>query len=104
MLKEDITVKSPIEVVFDILEIADSGGNFGNPYDDEGHHQVDGVVQTEIMNKAVLEDGQLKGILKVLSENDLLSIDSTTRKFKITQKGRKFVQIYNEMNDLLKEG
>ncbi len=93
-----------MEVVFDILEIADSGGNFGNPYDDDDHHHMEGVMQTEIMNKAVIEDGQLKGILKVLSENDLLSIDSATRKFKITQKGRRFVQIYNQMNDLLKEG
>jgi predicted transcriptional regulator len=33
----------------------------------------------------------------------LLSFDSSTRKFKITQKGRRFVQIYNEMSDLVKE-
>jgi predicted transcriptional regulator len=112
MLKEDITTtRSPIEVVFDILEIADRGGggggaSFDNPYDDNEHQYLRdcAVQQTEVMNKAPhLDDGHLKGILKVLSENDLLSIDSPTRKFKITQKGRKFIQVYNKMNDLLKE-
>jgi predicted transcriptional regulator len=54
------------------------------------------------MNKALLGYDQLKEYLKVLTENDLLSFDSATRKFKITQKGRRFVQIYNKMSDLLK--
>ncbi len=120
MLKEDITttttVKSTMEVVFDILEIVDRGegreGSFDNPYDnndhhDDHHHPMDNRViqQTELMNNKtlLLDDSQLKGILKVLRENDLLSIDSATRKFKITQKGRRLVQIYNKMNDLLKE-
>ena len=102
MLKEDRTVISTTEVVFDILEIADRGGSFGNPYDDNDHH-IDSVVQTGTMNKVVLDDRQLKRILEVLSENDLLSVDSATRKFKITQKGRRFIQIYTQMNNLLKE-
>ncbi len=102
-----------MEVVFDILEIVDRGGgrggSFDNPYDNNDHdhqHHMDNRViqQTDLKNEAVLlDDSQLKGILKVLRENDLLSIDSATRKFKITQRGRKFVQIYNKMNDLLKE-
>jgi predicted transcriptional regulator len=135
MLKEDITattttVKSTMEVVFDILQIVDRGRgergvgvrNFDNPYDNNdhrrhpnhpnhpnhNHHHMDerAIQQTEIKNNkeaVLLDDSQLKGILKVLCENDLLSFDSATRKFKITQKGRKFVQIYNKMNDLLKE-
>ena len=131
MLKEDITaaatttttVKSTMDVVFDILQIVDRERgevgirNFDNPYDNNDHrrrhpnhhhHHMDerAIQQTEIKNNkeaVLLDDSQLKGILKVLCENDLLSFDSATRKFKITQKGRKFVQIYNKMNDLLKE-
>jgi predicted transcriptional regulator len=99
MLK-DMTVRSTTEIVFDILEMADRG-SFEGHYDD-GH--TDGVIQTGTMYKGLLGYKQLKEYLKVLTENDLLSIDSATRKFKITQKGRRFVQIYNKMSDLVKEG
>jgi predicted transcriptional regulator len=99
MLK-DMTVRSPTEIVFDILQMADKG-SFEGHYDD---NHTDGVIQTEIMYKGLLGNKQLKEYLKVLTENDLLSFDSATHKFKITQKGRRFVQIYNKMSDLLKEG
>ena len=98
MLK-DTTVRSPTEIVFDILQTADRG-SFEGHYDD---NHTDGVIQVEIMNKALLGHDQLKEYLKVLTENDLLSFDSATHKFKITQKGRRFVQIYNKMSDLVKE-
>ena len=123
------TVKSTMEVVFDILQIVDRGrggrggvgvSNFDNPYDNNDHrrrhpnhpnhhhHHMDerAIQQTEIKNNkeaVLLDDSQLKGILKVLCENDLLSFDSAAHKFKITQKGRRFVQIYNKMSDLVKE-
>jgi predicted transcriptional regulator len=99
MLK-DMTVRSTMEIVFDILEVADRGSLEGH-YDDI---HKDGVMQTEIIYKELLGYNQLKEYLKVLTENDLLSFDSATRKFKITQKGRRFVQIYNKMSDLVKEG
>ena len=95
-----MTVRSTTEIVFDILEMADRGSFEG--YYDDGH--TDGVIQTEIMYKGLLGYKQLKEYLKVLTENDLLSFDSATRKFKITQKGRRFIQIYNKMSDLVKEG
>ena len=104
MLKEDMTAGSKMEVVFDILEIADVEGSFaGHYYDNNHHHTKDSVIQTEIMNKARLSYKQLKEYLNILTENDLLSFDSATRKFKITQKGRRFVQLYNKMRDLVKE-
>jgi predicted transcriptional regulator len=98
MLKE-MTERGIMEVVFDALEIAERE-SFEGHYDD---NHKDGVIQTEIMYKGLLGYKQLKEYLKVLTENDLLSFDSSTRKFKITQKGRRFVQIYNEMSDLVKE-
>jgi len=106
MLKEDMAARSKMEVVFDILEIADRersfGGHYDNDDDDDDHR--DDVVQTEIMNKALLSNNQLKEYLNILTENELLSFDSATRKFKITQKGHRFVQIYNKMSNLVKEG
>jgi predicted transcriptional regulator len=104
MLKEDLAARSKMEVVFDILEIADREGRFGGHYDDNNEHHRSGgdVIQTEIVNKALLGNNQLEEYLNFLTESDLLSFDSTTRKFKITQKGHRFVQLYNKMNDLLK--
>jgi predicted transcriptional regulator len=105
MLKEDLAARSKMEVVFDILEIADREGRFGGHYDDNNEHHTGGggdVIQTEITNKALLGNNQLKEYLNVLTENDLLSFDSATHKFKITQKGHRFAQLYNKMNDLLK--
>ncbi len=105
MLKDIPTSTSTtMEIVFDILEIVYRGGGRRSL---EGHHDgeyTDGVIQTEIMDKAHLGDNQLKEYLKVLTENDLLRFDSATRKFKITQKGHRFVQTYNKMSDLVKEG
>lgn len=97
MLK-DMTVRSPMEVVFDILEIADRG-SFGDNY----YEDTDDVIQTEIVNKTLLDHNRLKEYLRVLTENDLLSFDSATRKLRITQKGRRFLEIYNNMSDLVKE-
>jgi predicted transcriptional regulator len=99
MLK-GITFRSTMEIVFDILEVADKGSL--ESQHEEGHK--DGIIQTEIIEKAHLGDNQLKEYLRVLIENDLLSFDSGTCKFKITQKGHRFVQLYNKMSDLLKEG
>jgi predicted transcriptional regulator len=99
MLK-GVTFRGTMEKVFDILEVADKRSI-------EGQHEdvyKDGVIQTEIIDKAHLGDNQLKEYLRVLTENDLLSFDSATCKFKITQKGHRFVQLYNKMSDLLKEG
>jgi predicted transcriptional regulator len=108
MLKEDLAARSKMEVVFDILEIADREGRFGGHYDDNNEHHRSGasggdVIQTEIVNKALLGNNQLEEYLNVLTENDLLSFDSATRRFKITQKGRRFLEIYNNMSDLVKE-
>ena len=55
MLK-DMTVRSPTEIVFDILQTADRG-SFEGHYDD---NHTDGVVQVEIMNKALLGYDKLK--------------------------------------------
>jgi predicted transcriptional regulator len=88
--------RSRTEIVVQILEIA-NGGSGGYDEDD------DGVFQTKIMHKALLRYAQLKEYLKVLTENDLLSYDSASRKFKTTQKGRMFLEFYNKMSNVMRE-
>ncbi len=97
-----MTERGIMEVVFDILEHAERG-SFEGHYEDDDHHHTGAVMQTEIMYKGHHSYNQLQVYLKVLTENDLLSFDSAAHKFKITQKGRRFVQIYNKMSDLVKE-
>jgi predicted transcriptional regulator len=55
------------------------------------------------MYKVFLSQSQLKEYLKVLIENELLRYDSVTRTFKTTQKGLKFLQLYNKINEVLLE-
>jgi predicted transcriptional regulator len=102
-MQKEMTERGILEVVFDILDHAERE-SFEGHYEDDDHHHRGAVVQTEIMYKGLHSYNQLQVYLKVLTENDLLSFDSATRKFKITQKGHRFVQLYNKMNDLVKEG
>src|SRR5215208_1554116 len=89
--------RSRTEIVVHILEIA-NGGSGGGGYD-----EADGVIQTKIMHKALLGYAQLKEYLTVLTENDLFSYDSASRKFKTTEKGHKFLEIYNKMGNVMRE-
>ena len=61
------------------------------------------VTKTRLMYKVFLSQSQLKEYLKVLIENELLSYDFVTRTFKTTQKGLKFLHLYNKINDVLIE-
>ena len=55
------------------------------------------------MHKVFLTSAQLKEYLMMLTENDLLGYDSATRKFKTTQKGHRFLEIYNIMSGVMEE-
>ncbi|HEX6281414.1 MAG TPA: hypothetical protein VFZ67_04245 [Nitrososphaera sp.] len=39
----------------------------------------------------------------ILTENDLLGYDSAIRKFKTTEKGLRFIEVYNQMDDVMNE-
>jgi predicted transcriptional regulator len=85
-----VTNRNRTEIVSRILQIANSSN-----YDiDNG----DGVTKTKIMYQASLTSFQLKEYLMMLIENDLLSYDLATRKFKTTEKGHRFLEIYNNMS------
>ena len=44
----------------------------------------------------------MKGYLSFLTERGLLNYDLDTRKFKTTEKGQRFLQIYNQIDDMIK--
>ena len=62
-----------------------------------------GITVTKLMYKAFLSHDQLKGYVKVLTESDLLSYDFVTRTFKTTERGLRFLNLYNKIDQLMKE-
>lgn len=78
--------RSRNNIIRDILDAASDGG----------------VTRTKIMYKAYLRFGQLKEYLSVLTDNGLLSYDTHTQTFKITEKGLRLLDAYNQMHDMIK--
>lgn len=64
----------------------------------------EGTTLTKLMYKVFLSHEQLKEYLILLIENGLLHYDTAMCKFKITEKGLRFVEIYNNVNDVMEEG
>ena len=82
--------RSKIQIIGKILEIAANRGGYG-------------TTKNRIMYGASLSYEQLEGYLELLIENDLLSYDKQTRTFKIVEKGILFLQVFNEIDEILKE-
>ena len=61
-----------------------------------------GAVKTKIMYQVFISHDQMKGYLSFLTERGLLNYDLDTRKFKTTEKGQRFLQIYNQIDDMIK--
>jgi predicted transcriptional regulator len=80
--------RSRIDIISVILDAANGG--------------TDGLTKTKIMYQAYLSHEQIKEYLSVLIESELLSYDVYTRKFKTTEKGLRFLEIYNKMSDVTK--
>jgi predicted transcriptional regulator len=56
----------------------------------------------KIMYKANLSYHQLKEYLPVLTESDFLRYNLNTQTFKTTEKGLRFLDVYNRIDDLMK--
>ena len=84
--------RSRTEIITRILESVNDGSSFSD----------DGATQTKIMYKAFLSYTQLKEYLTVLAESDLLSYDGQTHRFKTTEKGLRFIEVYNQMDGMIK--
>lgn len=63
-----------------------------------------GITQTRIMYKALLSYAQMKEHLTLLTEKDLLRYDENIRIFRTTERGLRFLDTYNRLSDMIKEG
>ena len=60
-----------------------------------------GATKTKIMYKAYLSYAQVKEYLRFLQESSLIKYEEGTQIYKITEKGRHFLQAYDEISDLV---
>ncbi len=81
--------RSRTEIVYHILQVVK----------DEG----DGALKTKIMYNALLSYTQLKEYLAVMMDTDLLQYESGTQRYKITEKGLRFLGIYDQIGTIMEE-
>lgn len=77
------------EIIHDILETARNNG-------------ISGVAKTKIMYSAFLSYHQINEYLAMLIDNGLIHHDIGDQKFSITEKGLSFLQLCDQMSDLIK--
>ena len=77
--------RSRTDIVGLILEAANGGG----------------ATKTKIMYKAFLSFAQLREYLTVLQENDLLEYEEGNHSYRTTEKGIRFLQMYNQFDEMM---
>jgi len=60
-----------------------------------------GATKTKLMYNAYLSYSQLVEYMKYLQENDLLKYEEGTQLYKPTEKGLKFLNMSNELNEMV---
>jgi predicted transcriptional regulator len=60
-----------------------------------------GATKTHIMYQAYLSYGQLKEYLKLLQEKKLIKYEESSRLFKITERGVRFINAYDKISELV---
>ena len=78
--------RSRTDIISEILDVANGGS----------------ATRTKIMYKAYLSYNQLKEYLMLLTENSLLSYDAYNQTYRTTEKGLRFLDICNQMDDMIK--
>jgi predicted transcriptional regulator len=63
-----------------------------------------GLGITNIMYGSYLSYGQVDRFLKLLKEKGMLLFDENIARYKITERGLQYLELYEKMDDLLKEG
>jgi predicted transcriptional regulator len=91
--------RSRTEIIAEILEIANIGNNSNNDDDGYGYHYAPTMYM--IADGASLTYTQMKVYVTMLTDNGLLSYDIDTRTFKTTEKGQRFLRIYNEAGNIM---
>jgi predicted transcriptional regulator len=78
--------RSRTEIISEILDTANGG-----------------ITKTKLMYKVFLSHDQLKEYLAVLTQSDLLRYDFVRRTFMTTKKGLSFLNLYNQIDQLMNE-
>ena len=60
-----------------------------------------GATKTKIMYKAYLSYTQLKEYLSFLEGNEMIMYEQGTQLYRVTDKGRKFINVYSEIGDMM---
>jgi len=60
-----------------------------------------GATKTKIMYKAFLSYTQLKEYLSYMAENDLIRYEEGTQLYRITDKGKKYMHVYTEIDEMV---
>ncbi|HJT47743.1 MAG TPA: winged helix-turn-helix domain-containing protein [Nitrososphaeraceae archaeon] len=60
-----------------------------------------GLKRREIMHKAAIPDVYLKAYMQLLHQKELIEYDNQKQVFRITDKGMHYLNLDNEINDLL---
>jgi predicted transcriptional regulator len=81
-----MTTRSRIDIISKILETVNSGI----------------TTKIKIMYRANLSYEQLKEYLMTLYDMNLLNYDSDTQTFRTTEKGFRFLEIYNKLDEVLR--
>jgi len=61
------------------------------------NHDNDSKDKAKIMYKAILADPELKDVVTILTNHDLLSYDDTSQTFRTTEKGLQFLDKYSQV-------
>ena len=78
--------RSKIDIISQILDAANGGG----------------ATRSKMAYQAFLNYDQLKKTLTALVENNLLLYDRNTQTFNTTEKGLRFLKLYNEISGMIK--
>jgi predicted transcriptional regulator len=87
-----MTNRSRTEIVSQILESADRSSD-----DDDGVS-----TKTKIMYQAFLSHAQMKDYMIFLTQHDLIEYDVDAQVYKTTEKGLRFLGIYNQLDGMIK--
>lgn len=80
--------RSRDDIISDILEVASGGGGI--------------ATKMGIMYKTFLSHAQMKNYLTYLTQHDLIEYDVGAQIYKTTEKGLRFLDIYNQMDGMIK--
>jgi len=82
-------VGTRLDIVSQILEVVNSGSS-------------DGATKNKLMYEVSLSPAQLNEYVMILTERDLIHYGRETHTLRLTEKGRRFLKTYKQMDDMIK--